>query len=91
MDRSTIWPYFPRFLIARPQFLRFWRACTAFMTTYTTRAYIPWVGCVWLCKWGFLLGGWDPKSGGHNLFCLVTAAKIQFLPDDPDSVNLTSQ
>ena len=30
MDRSTIWPYFPRFLIARPQFLRFWRACTAF-------------------------------------------------------------
>eukprot|EP00956_Cyclotella_meneghiniana_P038786 scaffold159893_cov40-Cyclotella_meneghiniana.AAC.2 len=32
MDRSTIWPYFPRFLIARPQFLRFWRACTAFIT-----------------------------------------------------------
>eukprot|EP00956_Cyclotella_meneghiniana_P042399 scaffold248444_cov71-Cyclotella_meneghiniana.AAC.5 len=31
MDQSTIWPYFPRFLIARPQFLRFWRACTAFI------------------------------------------------------------
>ena len=40
MDRSTIWPYFPRFLIARPQFLRFWRACTAFMPNAEWRRQI---------------------------------------------------
>ena len=32
MDWSTIWSCFPWFLIARPQFLRFWQACTAFMS-----------------------------------------------------------
>eukprot|EP00956_Cyclotella_meneghiniana_P019870 scaffold34547_cov69-Cyclotella_meneghiniana.AAC.2 len=31
MDRSTIRPYFPLFLMTRPQFLRFWQACTAFI------------------------------------------------------------